>query len=182
MTKDTLNTGKRLLSHTWTTVFSGKSTIEFEYNTDSSYIVLLAGSNDGFTVTGVTLSGGIEVVEWEHFKEKELLIVQKKNAHEIGKSYTLEIEFESYLNKRATGFYESSYLDEVNSLVSQNFHMLNCNVTCYTALQNGERHYLATTQFQHSSCRKAFPSFDDPGLKQTFSFDCEYLFSFLINK
>ena len=65
--------------------FSGKSTIDFEYNTDSSYIVLNAGYNEGFTVTGVTLSGGIEVAEWEHYKEKELLIVEKKNDHEIGK-------------------------------------------------------------------------------------------------
>ena len=63
--------------------FSGKSTIEFEYNTDSSYIVLLAGNNDGFTVTSVTLTGGIELVKWEHYKEKELLIVEKKNEHEI---------------------------------------------------------------------------------------------------
>ena len=65
--------------------FSGKSTIDFEYNTDSSYIVLNAGYNEGFTVIGVTISGGIEVAEWEHYKEKELLIVEKKNAHEIGK-------------------------------------------------------------------------------------------------
>ena len=67
--------------------FSGKSIIEFEYNTESSYIVLLAGNNDGFTVTSVTLTGGIEVVEWEHYKEKELLIVEKKNEHEIGKRF-----------------------------------------------------------------------------------------------
>ena len=49
------------------------------------------------------------------------------------------------------------------------------NLIIYDSIKEGERHYLATTQFQHSSCRKAFPSFDDPGLKQTFSFDCEYL-------
>ena len=38
-------------------------------------------------MTSVTLSGGIEVVEWEHYKEKELLIVEKKNEHEIGKRF-----------------------------------------------------------------------------------------------
>ena len=36
----------------------------------------------------------------------------------------MEVEFESYLNKRATGFYESSYLDEVSSLASTICHIL----------------------------------------------------------
>ena len=45
------------------------------------------------------------------------------------------------------------------------------NLIIYDSIKEGERHYLATTQFQHSSCRKAFPIFDDPGLKQAFLFD-----------
>ena len=61
------------------------------------------------------------------------------------------------------------------SIIVPDFHCDNPE-TFNIEIQDGERHYLATTQFQHSSCRKAFPSFDDPGLKQTFSFDCEYLY------
>ena len=57
--------------------FAASANIAFTHNTDSKYIVLSAGNNPGFTVEEVNLSCGVSTyaTEFEHYKEKELLIV-----------------------------------------------------------------------------------------------------------
>uniref|UniRef100_A0A182PNX7 Aminopeptidase N n=1 Tax=Anopheles epiroticus TaxID=199890 RepID=A0A182PNX7_9DIPT len=61
-------------------------------------------------------------------------------------TYLLEVSFEGRLATNDDGFYVSSYVAD-----------------------NGERRYLATTQFESTSARMAFPCYDEPGLKATFS-------------
>ncbi|XP_028140411.1 aminopeptidase N [Diabrotica virgifera virgifera] len=64
------------------------------------------------------------------------------NANAI---YKLNIKFNASLEKvNMRGFYRSDYII------------------------NGTKEYLATTQFQATSARRAFPCFDEPGLKATF--------------
>ncbi len=58
---------------------------------------------------------------------------------------TLEIEFTGVLNDLLVGFYRSSYTDP-----------------------DGVTHTIATTQFEHSDARRAFPCFDEPSFKATF--------------
>uniref|UniRef100_A0A4Y0BM55 Aminopeptidase N n=1 Tax=Anopheles funestus TaxID=62324 RepID=A0A4Y0BM55_ANOFN len=60
--------------------------------------------------------------------------------------YLLEVTFEGRLATNDDGFYVSSYVAD-----------------------NGERRYLATTQFESTSARMAFPCYDEPGLKATFT-------------
>ena len=57
--------------------FATTANIAYTHNTDSKYIVLSAGNNPGFTVEEVKLSCGMFyfATEFEHYKEKELLIV-----------------------------------------------------------------------------------------------------------
>ncbi len=57
----------------------------------------------------------------------------------------LHINFSGQLNDRLRGFYRSSYTDP-----------------------NGEERYLATTQFEATDARRAFPCWDEPSLKARF--------------
>ncbi|XP_053666230.1 aminopeptidase N-like [Anopheles marshallii] len=60
--------------------------------------------------------------------------------------YLLEVTFEGRLATNDDGFYVSSYVAD-----------------------NGDRRYLATTQFESTSARMAFPCYDEPALKATFA-------------
>ncbi|ORZ06624.1 aminopeptidase [Absidia repens] len=57
----------------------------------------------------------------------------------------LDITFEGILNDQMTGFYRSSYKDD-----------------------QGNTKYLATTQFEPTDARRAFPCWDEPSLKATY--------------
>lgn len=62
-----------------------------------------------------------------------------------GKKYLLNMDFQGCLNDQMAGFYRSSY----------------------TNLQ-GQQAFLATTQFEPTDARRAFPCLDEPALKATF--------------
>ncbi|MGD0055726.1 MAG: M1 family metallopeptidase, partial [Acidimicrobiales bacterium] len=61
---------------------------------------------------------------------------------------TLHLAFEGTLNDLLVGFYRSTYVDP-----------------------SGTSHTIATTQFEHTDARRAFPCFDDPALKATYEID-----------
>ena len=58
---------------------------------------------------------------------------------------TLELAFTGILGDQLSGFYRSTYVDDA-----------------------GTTHVIATTQFEHSDARRAFPCFDEPAMKATF--------------
>ena len=58
---------------------------------------------------------------------------------------TLDVEFTGQLNDKLRGFYRSRYVDA-----------------------SGEERYLATTQFEATDARRAFPCWDEPAMKATF--------------
>lgn len=63
-----------------------------------------------------------------------------------GSRYDLQIDYNGTLRTDDSGFYRSSYVND-----------------------NGERIWLATTQFQLADARHAFPCYDEPGLKAFFT-------------
>jgi aminopeptidase N len=62
-----------------------------------------------------------------------------------GTDYVLEIEFRGILNDQMHGLYRSTYTGV-----------------------DGKTHIMATTQFEATDARRAFPCFDEPALKATF--------------
>ncbi|XP_058467773.1 aminopeptidase N [Malaya genurostris] len=76
---------------------------------------------------------------------KQFLVLKLKEKLKIGERYTVHIKFDGILNDYLQGFYRSSY-----------------------TVQN-ETRWLATTQFQPTDARRAFPCFDEPALKARFS-------------
>lgn len=59
---------------------------------------------------------------------------------------SIALEFSYTLREQLSGFYRSSYIDA-----------------------NGNKQYLATTQFEATDARRAFPCFDEPALKANFT-------------
>ncbi|CAL9733594.1 alanine/arginine aminopeptidase [Monosporozyma servazzii] len=60
---------------------------------------------------------------------------------------TLDIKFKGILNDQMAGFYRAKYVDPIS----------------------GETKYMATTQFEATDARRAFPCFDEPNLKATYA-------------
>lgn len=86
----------------------------------------------------------IKIIEYD--EEREFLIIHMNESLAVGKVYLLNIEYTGYLRDNLKGFYRSSYTDEKTNTTE----------------------YLATTQFQISDARRAFPCFDEPAIKAKF--------------
>ena len=65
-------------------------------------------------------------------------------------SYVLECDFAGVLNDKLRGFYRSTFRDE-----------------------DGNEHVIATTQFESTDARRAFPCWDEPDRKAVFSISLE---------
>ncbi|XP_069957632.1 aminopeptidase N-like [Cherax quadricarinatus] len=81
----------------------------------------------------------------EYDNEREFYVAHLEEALQQGHKYILSMEFTGFLNDNLRGFYRSTYRDAAGNLK-----------------------FLAVTQFQATDARRAFPCFDEPGLKATF--------------
>ncbi|XP_035901975.1 aminopeptidase N [Anopheles stephensi] len=89
-----------------------------------------------------------EMVETDHnitVASKQFYVLVLKTTLRQGDQYRVRITYEGVLNDYLQGFYRSSY----------------------TA--NNETRWIATTQFQPTDARRAFPCFDEPALKARFN-------------
>ncbi len=78
----------------------------------------------------------------------------------VAKPYTLIISYEGILNAQSMGFYRAQYkeISEPPASVARG--------------EDGSPH-IVCTQFQPTGARRAFPCFDEPNMKATFSLDIE---------
>jgi len=85
-------------------------------------------------------------------------VSNKKGTGNDKNEFLLTITFSSILESdKMNGYYRSSYLDE-----------------------NGKTKWLAVTDFEPDSARRAFPCFDEPGTMSFASFFCFSFFFFVL--
>ena len=115
----------------------------------SSNITLHAAdlSIDNDTVTVVEKGGKkINIDNVDYDEDREFVIIHLQTSCTVGKSYVANIQYTAYLKDNLKGFYRSAYKDE----------------------ERNTTEFLATTQFQVTDARRAFPFFDEPGIKANF--------------
>lgn len=83
----------------------------------------------------------VEGVQYD--KDREFFIINLSEQLIVGKMYTVEISYIAYLKDNLKGFYRSQYFDRSTNTTQ----------------------YIAVTQFQATDARRAFPCFDEPGIK-----------------
>ena len=125
--------------------FSGTVVIEAEVNEATDRVVLNALELDvdwAVVTAGDTVHRNPGI---ESDPDAERLTLALDQALPRG-PVVIEIAFRGVLNDRLRGFYRSTYADE-----------------------DGTEHTIATTQFQSTDARRAFPCWDEPDLKATFA-------------
>lgn len=82
-----------------------------------------------------------------HDVENDFLMLKLSEPLKANVRYEVLIPFYGVLNEDLLGYYRSSFIDS----------------------NTKEKKWLAVTQFEPTSARKAFPCFDEPAMKATFN-------------
>ncbi|KAF0311370.1 Aminopeptidase N [Amphibalanus amphitrite] len=129
--------------------FSGEVTVTLRADAAGDNVTLhvsqLLVSDDSVAVTDVTDDRQVPVVRLVHDVEREFLVVVLAEPVVPGHNYSVSVRFSGTLNDKLAGFYRSSY-----------------------TTAEGEKRWMAVTQFSPNDARKAFPCLDEPALKATF--------------
>ncbi|KAL0074682.1 aminopeptidase [Phycomyces blakesleeanus] len=132
-----------------TFVFHGRVKVDLEIKEDSTTIVL---NTHDIKIHSATLASSHlktestqTATEITYDEKRDLATLTFQESVKANTTAVLDIVFEGVLNDQMAGFYRSSYKDD-----------------------NGEVQYLATTQFEATDARRAFPCWDEPSLKATF--------------
>uniref|UniRef100_A0A671N7K5 Aminopeptidase n=1 Tax=Sinocyclocheilus anshuiensis TaxID=1608454 RepID=A0A671N7K5_9TELE len=127
--------------------FSGEVHIEFECVHSTKLIVL---HTDRLEVDKVLVysdskkAGAMRIQRRFHYQPKQVFVIALHREMKPLRTYKINITFHAHIEHELLGFFRSSYV------------------------LNGERRFLAVTQFSPTHARKAFPCFDEPIYKATF--------------
>ena len=129
-----------------TGLFMGRVTIDIEATSPTSYFLVHTKHLD-ISDTRLLNEDGDEISYMRAFEydRNEFWVVQLEREVVAG-NYSLSMEFNGNLTRGITGFYKSVYTNRLGKKVS-----------------------IATSKFQPTYARKAFPCFDEPSFKSTFS-------------
>ncbi|CAI9570874.1 unnamed protein product [Staurois parvus] len=133
-------------------VFHGKSVAHFRCE-NSTTLVIIHSKKLNYT-KNVVLQDDTDrdvTINREQLVEKtNYLVLHLAESLQSGKTYRLHTEFIGELADDLAGFYRSEYVED------------------------GVTKLIATTQMQAHDARKAFPCFDEPAMKATFSITLRY--------
>ena len=125
--------------------FDGEVTIEVELEKDSQTIRINAKELDLHNFSAQAKAGGKELLATIAVcEESEIATLTFAESLKAGQ-WVLKSQFKGTLNDKLKGFYRSFWTDE-----------------------KGGKHAIATTQFESTDARRAFPCFDEPAYKATF--------------
>lgn len=129
--------------------FEGKVRIHVQAKETTSYVTVHARQLRILTSRIINDRG--EQIEWldkaqpEFDAAREFLTYRVKDYLYPDEIVILEIEYSGFLRQDNGGFYRSSYLDA-----------------------EGNTKWLATTQFESTNARHAFPSYDEPQIRSVY--------------
>src|SRR6202050_4238014 len=123
--------------------FDGEESVDITVNSPSSEIVLNALEMEIDRVTAQR--GGISIAGKAALDAKKERVTLRFDRELEAREWTLHITFRGILNDKLHGFYRSQYEDGVRKI-----------------------HTVATTQFESTDARRAFPCWDEPELKASY--------------
>ena len=128
--------------------FAGRVAIDIDVTEPADSIVLNAAELSIVSAQLVAASGKAAELGFELHSDSERLTLTHLDGTGpfAAGSARLDISFNGILNDQLHGFYRSTYSDDA-----------------------GAAHTIATTQFESTDARRAFPCFDEPALKATFA-------------
>jgi puromycin-sensitive aminopeptidase len=125
--------------------FTGQSSIQVTVHEATNEIRLNALELEIFTAEAVNAAGDTVAGETNIDAQTEVATISLENEIEPG-SYVLNLTFAGSINDKLAGFYRSTFTDD-----------------------EGIDHMIATTQFEATDARRAFPCWDEPDLKAVFA-------------
>ncbi|XP_073998601.1 endoplasmic reticulum aminopeptidase 1-like isoform X3 [Rhodnius prolixus] len=124
----------------------GQVIIDFQVDKESYFIVL---NSQNLTITEKAVTDRkqhrLAISRLLEYPPRQQLYLEMKDKFKRKVNYTLTMKFTTKLSKEMEGFYISSYINK-----------------------DGEKRYLATTHFEPTYARTAFPCFDEPQFKARF--------------
>ncbi|XP_037115815.1 endoplasmic reticulum aminopeptidase 2 [Syngnathus acus] len=129
--------------------FTGSVTIQIDVQNNTNWVVL---HSKGLQISKATILDknlahlSDQVLPCLHYPAHEQIAIFSPRVLSNGQKYFLYIEFEAELAEGFQGFYKSTY-----------------------TASSGEIRTLASTHFEPTSARTAFPCFDEPSFKANFS-------------
>ncbi|XP_060695276.1 thyrotropin-releasing hormone-degrading ectoenzyme-like [Hemiscyllium ocellatum] len=137
--------------------FTGEICIWMHCVNPTKYIVLHADKLpvEGVEVTVANTSEHLGIRKYFLYPQNQVLVIMLTRELKAQKHYTATIKYSAKIADELLGFFRSSYVT------------------------NGERSYLAVTQFSPTHARKTFPCLDEPVYKATFKIAIKHQESYL---